>query len=291
MSRPLRIEFAGALYHVTSRGDQRAAIYRDDDDRRAWLKAMDLVAERFNFSIPAFCQMSNHYHLLIETAEGNLSQGMRQLNARYSQYFNWRHELVGHVFQGRYKAILVQRERYLLELIRYIVLNPVRAGVVSSAAEWPWSSHRYVLGKLPAPKWLNMDWLLSCFGQSHTEALDSYIRFVEAGVGASSPLKAVAHQLLLGDAAFVAQGRTPAAQVHMKAVPMLQRRAKALTLEEYAARCADRGDAMAQAFLSTAYTMTQIAEFFGVSCKTVSRAVHKYEQNHPMAGAVSECQH
>jgi putative transposase len=291
MSRPLRIEFAGALYHVTSRGDQRAAIYRDDDDRRAWLRAMGLVAERFNFSIPAFCQMSNHYHLLVETAEGNLSQGMRQLNARYSQYFNWRHDLAGHVFQGRYKAILVQREQYLLELIRYIVLNPVRAGMVRSAAEWPWSSHRYTLGKLPAPGWLNLDWLLNCFGEDRTEALARYIRFVEGGVGAPSPLKAVAHQLLLGDAAFVELGRKPAGPVQMKAVPMIQRRAKALTLVEYSAQCASRGDAMAQAFLSTAYTMTQIAEFFGVSCKTVSRAVHKYEQDHRMAGAVSECQH
>jgi REP element-mobilizing transposase RayT len=255
------------------------------------LKMMDLVAERFNFSIPAFCQMANHYHLLVETPDGNLSRGMRQLNARYSQYFNWRHELAGHVFQGRYKAILVQREQYLLELIRYIVLNPVRAGMVDSAVEWPWSSHCYVLGKQPVPNWLDMDWLLNCFGQDRANALARYIRFVEAGVGASSPLKAVTHQLLLGDAAFVAQRRDPAAQVQMKAVPMIQRRTTALTLQEYATQSADRSDAMAQAFLSTAYTMTEIAEFFGVSCKTVSRAVHKFEQEHPTAGAVSECQH
>ncbi|WP_229259688.1 transposase [Duganella aceris] len=118
MTRPLRLEFPGALYHVTSRGDHSEAIYRDETDRLIWLDIMRRVCKRFNFVIHAFCQMTNHYHVLIETVEGNLSQGMRQLNGLYTQHFNRRHHLVGHLFQGRYKAILIQKERHLLELSR-----------------------------------------------------------------------------------------------------------------------------------------------------------------------------
>ncbi|MEQ5837697.1 transposase [Marinobacter sp. NFXS9] len=121
MARPLRLEFAGALYHVTSRGNRREMIYESDDDRRAWLSILDEVCETFNWVCHAYCLMGNHYHLLIETPEGNLSKGMRQLNGVYTQVFNRHHGRVGHVFQGRYKAILVEKDSYLLELCRYIV--------------------------------------------------------------------------------------------------------------------------------------------------------------------------
>lgn len=137
MARPLRIEYAGALYHVTSRGDRREAIYRDDDDRLIWLDVFSQVCSRFLWRCHAWCLMDNHYHIVIETAEGNLSQGMRQLNGVYTQQHNRRHGLSGHVFQGRFKAILVQKEAYLLELARYVVLNPVRAGMVNDVVDWP----------------------------------------------------------------------------------------------------------------------------------------------------------
>ena len=123
MARPLRIEFAGALYHVTSRGDGRDDIFLDEEDRELWLDVLKTVCERFNWVVHAYCQMGNHYHILIETPDGNLSKGMRQLNGVYTQRFNRIHNRVGHVFQGRYKAILVQKDAYLLELSRYIVLN------------------------------------------------------------------------------------------------------------------------------------------------------------------------
>jgi putative transposase len=116
MTRPLRLEFAGALYHVTSRGDRKNLIFRDDLDRLAWLSMLAKVCKRLNFVVHSFCQMSNHYHLLIETIDGELAAGMRQFNGAYSQYFNRRHDLVGDVLHGRYKAILVQKERYLLEM-------------------------------------------------------------------------------------------------------------------------------------------------------------------------------
>ena len=120
------------MYHVTSRGDRREDIFLNDDDRREWMAVLALVCDRFNWVVHAYCQMTNHYHLLVETVEGNLSAGMRQLNGLYTQRFNRRHGMVGHLFQGRYKAILVQKEAHLLELSRYVVLNPVWTGIVQS---------------------------------------------------------------------------------------------------------------------------------------------------------------
>ena len=141
MARPLRIEYAGALYHVTSRGDGREEIYLQDDDRAMFLGVLGEVCRRFNWMVHAYCLMGNHYHLLVETPDSNLSKGMRHLNGVYTQRFNRNQGRVGHVFQGRFKAILVEKENYLLELARYIVLNPVRARMVRSAKEWPWSSY------------------------------------------------------------------------------------------------------------------------------------------------------
>ena len=143
----MRIEFRGAVYHVTSRGNTRQAIFRDDIDRIDFLEVLYSVVKRFNFIVHAYCMMRNHYHLLIETPDGNLSQGMRQLNGVYTQRFNRRHNRVGHVLQGRYKAILVEKNSYLLELARYVVLNPVRAaGIVKSPGDWKWSSYRATAG-------------------------------------------------------------------------------------------------------------------------------------------------
>lgn len=161
MARPLPIEFAGALYRLTSRGDRREDIYLDDADREEFLQIFAEVCERFGWACHAYCLMTNHYHLVIETREGTSSRGMRQLNGVYTQRFNQRHRRVGHVFQGRYKAILVQKEAYLLELARYVVLNPVRAGMARAAREWPWSSYRATAGEVEVPCWLSADWLLS----------------------------------------------------------------------------------------------------------------------------------
>ena len=137
MARPLRIEFAGALYHVTSKGNAREAIYLTDEDRQQFLTLLENTVKRYDWYCHAYCLMGNHYHLLIETNTPALSKGMKYLNGTYTQYFNRRHQRVGHVFQGRFKAILVQKEAYLLELARYIVLNPVRAQMVRSAKDWP----------------------------------------------------------------------------------------------------------------------------------------------------------
>lgn len=287
MTRPLRIQYAGALYHVTSRGDRQAAIYRDDTDRRVWLSVLDLVCKRYNFVVLGFCQMTNHYHLVVETIEGNLAQGMRVLNGTYSQYFNRRHQVVGHLFQGRCKAILVQRDPYLLELTRYVILNPLRAGMVTTPDAWRWSSHGYLTGTLSAPSWFDGDAILRQFAPDQATAVARYCRFVLAGVGLDSPLKHTRHQLALGNDTFVNSAISQAPEPEYLAVSKTQRRAAQLTLAQYQAAYPRREQAMAQAYRSTAYTMQQIATFFGVSTKTVSRAIKSLESAEP----VSECRH
>lgn len=277
MTRPLRLEFPGALYHVTSRGDHLEAIYRDDIDRVAWLDILALVCRRFNFVIHAYCEMTNHYHVVIETVEGNLSQGMRQLNGLYTQHFNRRHRLVGHLFQGRYKAILVQKESYLLELMRYVVLNPLRARMVHTPQEWPWSSHRYLMGVCEAPDWFDTEWLLEQFGPTPSEAAQRYHQFVMNGVGRASPLKGTSHQLILGDESFVECHRGRSDHRDLRGVSRAHRRVLAWPLEEYRRQFPDRDEAIANAYFSTLFTMERIGEFFGVSLRTVNRAVKKYD--------------
>jgi REP element-mobilizing transposase RayT len=139
MARPLWLEYVGAVYHVTSRGNARNAVFLDDADRREILETLSDVIERYAWICHAHCLMTNHYHLLIEMPAGGLSRGMQLLNGVYTQWFNHRPQRVGHLFQGRYKAILFEKESYLLELARYVVLNPVRAGMVRTARDWPWS--------------------------------------------------------------------------------------------------------------------------------------------------------
>lgn len=223
--------------------------------------------------------MTNHYHVLIETVEGNLSQGMRQLNGLYTQHFNRRHRLVGHLFQGRYKAILVQKESYLLELARYVVLNPLRAKMVQSLMEWPWSSHHLLVGAREAPEWFETEWLLGQFGLKRNEAIRRYSRFVMDGIGRDNPLKDVSYQLILGDEAFISRYHLGPEQAILRDVSKQQRRALGWPLEEYQRHFPNRDEAVARAYFSTLFTMEQIGKFFGISLRTVSRAIKKFEAN------------
>ncbi|SMC18267.1 REP element-mobilizing transposase RayT [Andreprevotia lacus DSM 23236] len=238
---------------------------------------MGQVCERFNWRVQAYCLMSNHYHLLVETVEGNLSAGMRQLNGVYTQDFNRNHGRVGHVFQGRYKGILVERETYLLELARYIVLNPVRAGMVASAADWPWSSYGAMLGD-DASDWLAARSLLACFGDQADAARLAYCRFVAAGLHRPSPWQAVRGQVFLGSDAFLAQMQARLAQqgadeTSLHEIPRAQRRPQAKPLAWYAANHANRNEAIAVAYRSGGYTLQDVAAHFGLHYATVSRIV------------------
>jgi putative transposase len=277
MARTLRLLYPGALYHVTARGNRLGAIFNDDADRRAWLAIVRKTCARFHFSVHAYCQMGNHYHLLLETPEGNLPRGMGYLSGVYTQYFNRRHGLVGHVFQGRYKAVLVQKESHLVELSRYLVLNPVRAGMVRSAREWAWSSYHWMVGEAPPPPWLNTDWLLSQFGLTRRETIGRYVQFVQQASGGEHPVLDTKYQLIIGDELFAAAQRDRSTRRALADAAKAQRRHATLSLAQYEAAYASRDEAMARAFWSTAFSMVHIARHFGVSAKTVSRAVGRYE--------------
>jgi REP element-mobilizing transposase RayT len=280
MARPLRIEFPGAVYHLTSRGDRQEAIFEGTEDREAFLDVLAEVVERYHWVCHAFCLMTNHYHLVVETVEGNLSQGMRHLNGVYTQASNRRHKRSGHLFQGRFKGILVDKDAYLLELSRYVVLNPVRAGMVETPAQWPWSSYRAVMGKAPVPKWLSVDGLLSQFGSDRAVARAHYRRFVLAGVRQRGSLwEGLRQQIYLGDEAFVARMQ---AQAKIKgdaaSVPQVQRRVAAPELAEISAAHPDRNGAIVAAYTSGAYSYREIAEHFGIHLATVGRIVRKAMQ-------------
>ena len=204
MSRPLRLEFPGALYHVTSRGHERGPIFRNAADRRHFLNLLASVIPDQAWLLHSYCLMGNHYHLLLETARATLSRGMHALNARYSQHFNWQHGRAGHVFEGRFKAIIVQKQPHLLELHRYIVLNPVRAGLVRRPHDWPWSNYRATSGAIGPPPWLEVGATLSLFAAFGSGANGAYVRFVTDGaLRPGSPLERVRRQIYLGDRRFL----------------------------------------------------------------------------------------
>ena len=278
MARPLRIELAGGLHHVTSRGDRREDIYLNDADRRAWLETLSQVCSRFNWVCHAWCQMTNHYHMVIETAEGNLSLGMRQLNGVYTQTINRSHDRVGHVFQGRYKGILVEKDSYLLELARYVVLNPVRAGMVRDAAAWPWSSYHAMIRSEAAPAWLRTDWVLGQFSPQRGRAIKRYIDFVREGVGLPSLWGQLRGQVFLGGDDFLKRMQKLSDKSAMGEIPRAQRRPLAKPLNHYRDKLDDAKKGMAAAYASGDYTMQEIADCFDVHYATVSRAVKHNER-------------
>ena len=279
MSRPIRIEFPGALYHVTARGDRREDIVDDAVDRNAFLDIFAEVVEQFNWLYYALCLMDNHYHLLIQTPDANLSKGMRQLNGVFTQTSNRRHHRVGHLFQGRFKAILVDSDAYLMELARYVVLNPVRAGMVKKPDKWMWSSYRASMGLVAAQPFLAVDGLLAQFAKRRTIAQARYARFVAEGIKAPSPWQDLKGQVFLGDERFVQnmQALADRRQRRDVQIPKAHRRPAAPALAQIEKRAADRNSAMIQAHATGAYSYQQIAEHFGVHFTTVGKVVRRGE--------------
>jgi len=204
MPRKPRVEYSGAFYHVIARGNQRRRIFRDDGDRHFYLERLELYRKRYGFILYAYVLMSNHAHLLIETKQTPLSKIMQGLQLTYTQYFNRRYRTVGHLFQGRYKAILCDREAYLLELVRYLHLNPARLRHPLDPWHYPWSSHRAYLGKRSAVK-VDTALVLSQFGRDPGRARQVYLRFIEEGVGLGHMEKyyETVDQRFLGDERFI----------------------------------------------------------------------------------------
>ena len=236
MARQLRVEFEGALYHVTARGNARQAIYTDDHDRARFVDLLAREVAQQHWRCYAYCLMDNHYHLLLETPEPNLSQGMRRLNGVYTQTFNRRHGRVGHVLQGRFKSVLVDKESYLMELCRYIVLNPVRAKAVANLDAWPWSSYPATAGMRLAPAWLAVPDILRLFAWSDQEAQRAYRQFVRDGMGQPSPWAQVRGQIFLGDEAFLERMERLVRGQRLANVPVVQTQPTRLTPQEVLAR-------------------------------------------------------
>lgn len=208
MTRPLRLEYPGALLHVTARGNERRDIVADDLDRHLFLELFGQAAIRFQWIVDQYVLMTNHYHFVVELRETTLSKGMQWFNSRYAQTFNRRHGRVGHLYQGRFDARLIEKENYLLEVIRYDALNPVRARITDLPEGYEWSGHRALAGLTEPPPWLAVDSTLSCFAPDQDAARTYYRRFIDAGIGMErSPWKDVVAQIYLGSENWIERVR------------------------------------------------------------------------------------
>ena len=289
MARPLRIEYPGAFYHITTRGDERKDIFRDEKDRERFLAYLETAVVRYKAVIHAYCLMNNHYHLLMSTPAGNLSQIVRHINGAYTVYFNKRHHRFGHLFQGRYKAILVDADEYAGELSRYIHLNPVRAGVANLPEGYPWTSYLNYIGKKKPPGWQRTDWLLRYFGKAGAEAHRKYRAFVEAKIGAAeeNPLKEAIASTILGRPDFIEEikgnylvGRKRNRDV--PAVAALTRQAPQEIAERVRLEFQDKPEHARKVaiYLSHRFSglsLKEIGKHFGIRESAVSQASRRFE--------------
>jgi hypothetical protein len=221
--------------------------------------------------------MNNHYHLLIETPEGNISKGMRLLNGIYTQQFNRLNSKVGHVFQGRFKGILVQKENYLLELSRYIVLNPVRAYMVTTASDWKWSSYRATICEEQSPNWLSSNYILTLFHDDVLCAIKKYQEYVAMGSLKVSPWHQLKHQIYLGGDDFV---KDMQAKINFKQklsnVPQLHYLTPPPPLEYFKQQFTNRDEGIVVAYNSGGYSMAEIGLYFGLHYSRISRIIKNH---------------
>ncbi len=277
MSRPIRIEYPGAVYHVTAQGNEKKTVFKDDLDRTGFLNTLHQVNRRYHWICHTYCLMDNHYHLLIETPDGNLALGMRQLNGVYTQLFNKRHGRSGHLFRGRYKAILIQKDTHLLEVCRFAVLNPVRARISRKPEEYPWSSYTATAGKAKPHPCLTTEWVLSQFGGKREKAVKGYREFVSRGIGQKTVWSDVRGQTLLGEENFVRSLKNYLRKrKHIPEIPRSQRYAhrpalKALFDEGTRMNIRKRQKAVIKAIEQYGYRQAEIAGHLGLHYSTVSR--------------------
>ncbi|MBI4256693.1 transposase [Candidatus Uhrbacteria bacterium] len=274
MSRPLRITYPGALHHITARGNRKSEIFLDDRDREIFLEKLSTVIMNHNWICHAYCLMGNHYHLLIETVEANLSDGMRDLNKDYSQAFNRLHETVGHLFQGRFKAFIIEKEPYLLEVARYTVLNPVRASQVDHPALWRWSSFAATAGLVDTSPFLTTDWILGHFSDDRSQAQRAYIKFVMDGIDGGSPFEEAVHRSILGSPQFVGEMRKQCtSSTTIKEISREERLVGRPSLEDlfpHEQMREARNEAIVFARVGCGYSVAEIARFLKMSRTYIS---------------------
>ena len=277
MARPLRIEFPGAVYHITSRGNERKAIFRNDQDRKMFLDTLTNVTLRDNWLCHAYCLMDNYYHLLIDTPDGNLSRGMRQVNGIYTQRFNKRHGRVGHLFQGRFKAVLLQKDSHFLEACRYVVLNPVRAERVQRPEEWLWSSYGATAGRTRPHPCLVTDWVLSQFDSERKIAEVGYRRFVRDGIGTRSIWNSVRAQSVFGEDDFIeslsdyVKGRKQIPEIARSQRFMNKPPLKDIFRPEVVGDRRERDKSIGKAVLEHGYTQREVADHLGIHFTSIRR--------------------
>lgn len=276
MARRRRIQFPGAVYHVMSRGNRKSTIVDDHDDRRTFMTTFSEAARDCQVRVYACCLMGTHYHTLLDTPRGNLSEFIRTLNTEYSKAFNRRHRRVGHTFEQRFESLVVQREKYLRRVARYIALNPVKACLCRDPADWPWSTHRATVGLEDAPPWLHLDWLLWAFRADRLcDAQRRYHAYVQdpagltwsfdlaAALGTARFKKAVAESLGRGG-----ENRPIPYDCRRRAQPPLER---VFAGEEADGRSRDA--LILVAHMMHGYRLADIARFLAVSPSTVSKAL------------------
>jgi putative transposase len=269
MARPLRVCLPDGLYHLIARGNARQPIVADDSDRIRFLGLLAQTLERFGWLCHAYCLMDNHYHLVVETPLPNLSLGMRQLNGSYAQSFNRRHDRCGHLFQARFRSILIEKQTRLLAACRYVVLNPVRAGICSDPGDWRWSSYRATAGLPGATTIVETEAILGRLGVPASQTSTQYRRFVAEGLAAAL----VPRGERLGDDRFLALklgGETPPPEVpRVQWLPLPPTLAELFVPEDETP--------VATAYRRYGYTLKQIGEHLGCHYSTVSRRLRREE--------------
>jgi REP-associated tyrosine transposase len=283
MARPQRIEFAGALYHVCAKGQGGGRLFHDAGDAERFLTILGQVCRRFDWAVMAYCLLPDRFALVVETRRPSLSEGMRRLSGLYGQAFNRRHGRRGPVFQGRFKAVLVDRELYLAEVCREVLRAPVEAGLAGQARDWRWSSCRAML-KGPAPDWLGRAALLRLFSDDGETAAARFSAFVEIFLSGSDPWSDRRAQIFLGSEGFVeqvqAQTRRCARDPSGRAIEATRK-----PLAWFAERYPDPREAMARAHLDGGYSQPKVAAHFGVHYSTVSRAAARWAAEAALAEA------
>ncbi len=278
MSRPVRIEFPGATYHVTSKSRLKQVIFIDDDDRGSFLNMLENVVQRFGWLIHSFVLLSDHYELVVEVPESNLSKGMRQLNGVYTQHFNRRHGREGPIFHGRFKSVLFEKKSYLLPICRHVVTGPHRLPVPENYALYKWSSYRALAGQARKPSFLHPDEVLKSFAKREKDSQRKYREYIKQGLDADSPMSARKNQVLLGSPRFlnemkpILQGerlskRGPKAAKRRRSLRVLFKRVEEISRHE-------RNELIKRAHLEHGYTLMEIGDHLGLHYTTVSKVIN-----------------
>lgn len=280
MARPVRLEFKNAVYFISSKSSGRKHIVKDDADRQTFLDTLEYVVNRYRWKCHAYCIGNTEYNIAIETPRGNLSVGMRQLNGIYTQKFNRKNKKSGNVFQGRFKAVVVQKDKYLLDICRHVVTLSQREGITNNINTFKWSSYRATSGTVDVPEFLHVEWIHSQFAKRTKNTQDKYRDYIKGANKAENPLDSVRGQILLGDEQFIEQMTLMLIKGRNKEdVPKWQRHIKRPPLEEIfkgieTKSAKQRNKKVKEAHGKHGYTLKDIGQYLGLHYTSISRIIN-----------------